>query len=107
MKESSGMTFAAGFITCFVILLAIRFFFGTNGGDSERLMRLQQDSANYVEYRQGADARYARLDSAYRHDTDSLTFAIDDLLRSRPSRRQPHSADADTVRARVIQRLYR
>lgn len=74
---------------------------------SPRMEQLVRDSTNYVEYRRLADARYMRLDSAYRHDTDSLTFAIDELLRSRPSRRQSHSADADTVRARVIQRLYR
>jgi len=102
MKESRGMTFAAGFITCFVILLGIKFFFGGSNINSERILRLQRDSVEYVRDKDEQAKKYALIDSLYREAMDSLSLlskSAERRLHDRP--RRTLSLDPDSVLMRM------
>ena len=100
------MAFAAGFITCFVILLGIRFFFGGSDINSERLLRLQRDSADYVQDMADQKSKYRLIDSTYRYDMARLSFALDSTLRARAARPRPRINDADSLRRAILRELY-
>lgn len=84
-------------IASFVLGGALVFFWPkSHVPSSERIRKLEEDSAAYVARFQSQAVKYARIDSAYRHDMDSLTLALDKVINARRNRppSRIHSGDS-------------
>lgn len=73
---------------------------------SERMRRLERDSADYVQDKEAQAKKYARIDSAYQYDMSRLSFALDSILRARAARPRPRINDADSLRIAILRELY-
>lgn len=103
MKESRGAYFGAGFIVCFVLMFALKHFFGGPPQSSERLRKLERDSVAHMEDKAAQAEKYRRIDSAYHARMARLSFQLDSVIGRRADRlRLPRSQNADSVKARIL-----
>lgn len=98
------IAFAAGAILATLLM----WFIGRNSGagTSERLLRLQRDSVEYVQDMADQKSKYRLIDSTYRYDMARLSFALDSTLRARAARPRPRINDADSLRRAILRELY-
>ena len=98
MKDPKWMVFGAGFLTCFVLLLGIRFFFGQKDVDPGRIEQLLRDSLDHAGWAERRDEQRDSINLAFKLKDDTLSWTREELEYALRHRRPSRLGDDSLLR---------